>query len=74
MNPGVQSLAKEVSVVPSPLEPRKPFSCLKLGGSGIKKRGGGVATTHRCILRSLTRLTRLVFEESRSDACVDHVA
>ena len=30
-----------------------------------------MATTHRCILRSLTRL---VFEESRSDACVDHVA
>ena len=30
----------------------------KLGGSGMKKRGGGggVATTHRCILRCLTQL------------------
>ena len=28
-----------------------------VGGSGIKKkRGGGVATTHRCILRCLTQL------------------
>ena len=40
-----------------------------LGGSGIKKRGGGVATAHHCILRCLTRL---VFEESRSHACVEH--
>ena len=27
-----------------------------LGGSGIKKRGGGVATTHRCIVPCLTQL------------------
>ena len=27
-----------------------------VGGSGIKKKEGGVATTHRCILRCLTQL------------------
>ena len=42
-----------------------------LGGSGIKQRGGGVATVHHCILGCLTRL---VFEELRSDACVEHDA
>ena len=38
------------------------LTCHPLGGSGIKKKGG-VATTHRCILRCLTQLG---FEASKT--------
>ena len=42
------------------------ISSVSLGGSGIKK--GGVATTHRCILRCLTQLG---FEASKPHSCVE---